>query len=125
MALDNRTCFTVNLRDALACRRCGKRPARKAGYHRGFEYHHLRPSSQGGPDEVENLLLLCHGCHTRVHQGKVDLPAGLDLAPPAAFPCDHCGILLDPAAVEMNCGWYRCDRCGEKTHLFDHHHLGG
>jgi hypothetical protein len=27
---------------------------------------------------------------------------------------------LNIETVEMNCGWYRCDECHDKTHLWTH-----
>ena len=29
--------------------------------------HHIRPRSQGGPTDMDNLMLLCWGCHDKVH----------------------------------------------------------
>ena len=120
MALSNRTCFLVNLRDKLRCRSCGRVPLHKKGYHSGFGYHHVRFQSHGGNDEPHNVALLCERCHTKLHQNKLDLPALGDLSPPAAIECRHCGAHLNSETVEMNCGWYECDRCRTRTHLFDH-----
>jgi hypothetical protein len=120
MALSNRTCFQVNLRDGLKCRLCGRAPQSQQNYHRGFEYHHVKPQSEGGPDEADNVVLLCHDCHLRHHRNHIVLPPLGDLTPPAEFACKRCGTLLSPHAVEMNCGWYRCGHCGETTHLFSH-----
>ena len=119
MPLSNRVCFQVNLRDGLKCRICGCAPQSLETYHRGFEYHHVKPQSEGGADEADNIILLCHDCHTRHHQKCLVPPLG-DLAPSATFHCAHCNALLDAATVEVNCGWYRCAHCGQKTHLFAH-----
>lgn len=119
MPLSNRVCFLVNLRDGLSCQRCGKPPQAQVDYHRGFEYHHRLPRSQGGPDEVENIVLLCHDCHERGHQSGFSLDL-LDLTPVLSFPCHHCRESLDSQTVEMNCGWYRCDFCQCQTHLYAH-----
>lgn len=35
--------------------------------HRGEHVHHVILRSQGGPDEVWNLLLVCHVVHTHAH----------------------------------------------------------
>lgn len=32
------------------------------------QVHHIVPVSSGGKDDVENLILLCASCHTKVHQ---------------------------------------------------------
>lgn len=36
-----------------------------------FEYHHIKPHSEGGEPEEENLILLCRNCHAKVHHGKI------------------------------------------------------
>jgi hypothetical protein len=120
MPLLNRVCFQVNLRDGLRCRVCGRAPQSPETYHRGFEYHHVTPQSAGGADETLNVILLCHDCHTRHHQKRLPLPLLGALTPPETIRCVHCNTLLDIAAVEMNCGWYRCAQCGHRTHLFTH-----
>ncbi|HEY0009661.1 MAG TPA: HNH endonuclease signature motif containing protein [Tepidisphaeraceae bacterium] len=118
MAIDNRNCFLVNLRDQLRCRACGAKPEARETYHRGFQYHHVRHRSEGGPDVAENLVLLCGACHDDHHRGKIlqfdDRPLPIDV------PCRRCGEAFDPKTVAMNCGWYACARCGQRTHLFDH-----
>ncbi|MGO1181738.1 MAG: HNH endonuclease signature motif containing protein [Micrococcaceae bacterium] len=32
--------------------------------------HHIRHWAEGGPTDLDNLVLLCPGCHRLVHQGK-------------------------------------------------------
>jgi hypothetical protein len=120
MPLSNRTCFQVNLRDGLICRLCGRAPQTQQNYHRGFEYHHVMPQSEGGPDVADNLILLCHDCHLRHHGNKLLLPPPGDLTVPEQFACKRCNATLSTDTVEMNCGWYRCGNCGETTHLFGH-----
>lgn len=34
----------------------------------GLQVHHIIPVSNGGSDDYENLILLCHDCHKNVHQ---------------------------------------------------------
>ena len=119
MPLDNRTCFRVNLRDGLRCRSCARGPEHKATYHRGFGYHHVTPRSDGGPDAVENLVLLCQACHDEHHAGRRPLGFGGQESP-GAFACHACDDRLLPEAVPMNCGWYHCPRCNTRVHLFDH-----
>ena len=43
-----------------ACRGCGE-------HYAVCQAHHIRPRSQGGPTDIDNLMLLCWGCHDKVH----------------------------------------------------------
>lgn len=55
-------------RDNYTCRYCkGKRKDSK------LEVHHVIFRSQGGSDEEENLITLCHACHKELHDGKIKL----------------------------------------------------
>ena len=36
-------------------------------HHAVCQAHHIRPRSQGGPTDIDNLMLLCWGCHQKVH----------------------------------------------------------
>ena len=38
-----------------------------------LEVHHIVFRSNGGSDEAENLITLCHDCHKKLHDGKVKL----------------------------------------------------
>lgn len=51
----------IRARDGNKCRWCGKQ---------GFEVHHIHYRSEGGANEVSNLILLCAGCHGRAHSSK-------------------------------------------------------
>lgn len=42
-----------------------------------LEVHHLVFRSQGGSDKPSNLITLCKKCHTKLHDGKLDLPKNL------------------------------------------------
>jgi hypothetical protein len=47
--------------------------------------HHIRPRSQGGPTDIDNLMLLCWRCHDKVHHhGWRVVPSGdlHTIAPP-------------------------------------------
>ena len=48
--------------------------------------HHIRPVSQGGPTNIDNMMLLCWACHQKVHHhGWLVVPDGRGLftiAPP-------------------------------------------
>lgn len=55
-------------RDGYTCQCCkGKRKDSK------LEVHHIVFRSQGGSDEEENLITLCHTCHKELHDGKIKL----------------------------------------------------
>ena len=36
-----------------------------------LQIHHILPVSNGGQDEIENLVSLCHSCHVNVHRKGV------------------------------------------------------
>lgn len=44
----------------MACENCG-------GY--GSDIHHIKYRSQGGGDNIANLMCLCRECHYQVHFG--------------------------------------------------------
>ena len=55
-------------RDDYTCQYCkGKRKDSK------LEVHHIVFRSQGGSDNQENLITLCHTCHSLLHSGKIGL----------------------------------------------------
>ena len=55
-------------RDNYTCQYCkGKRKDSK------LEAHHIMFQSQGGSDSQENLITLCHTCHSLLHKGKISL----------------------------------------------------
>lgn len=72
---------------------------------------------------AENIVLLCKVCHRLADSGALPLEPD-SLALPGERNCAACGAAFDPRTVEMNCGWYRCDACGEQCHLFDHFGYG-
>jgi 5-methylcytosine-specific restriction endonuclease McrA len=51
--------------DGRRCRLCGEREDRAV-----LHAHHVVYRSEGGPDELENLLTLCVLCHDIVHSNK-------------------------------------------------------
>ena len=53
-------------RDNYTCQCCGKKHVR-------LEVHHIIFRSQGGSDELDNLLTLCEKCHKALHDGKIVL----------------------------------------------------
>ena len=56
-------------RDHYRCRICDKSVI--AG---GIDPHHIIHLSQGGSDEIDNLILLCRVCHIKVHTGQMECP---------------------------------------------------
>lgn len=55
-------------RDGYKCQICkGKHKDSK------LEIHHIVFRSQGGSDESENLITLCHTCHSALHKGSIQI----------------------------------------------------
>jgi 5-methylcytosine-specific restriction endonuclease McrA len=50
-------------RDGHQCRMCG----RSEGL---ADVHHIIKRSQGGTDDMDNLILLCRNCHNKQHPEK-------------------------------------------------------
>jgi len=64
---ENTKAMVLN-RDGYTCQCCkGKRKDSK------LEVHHIIFRSQGGSDEADNLITLCHTCHKDLHNGKINL----------------------------------------------------
>ena len=57
------------LRDKV-CKICGKPPKPN----RNLDVHHLISRRDGGSNDLNNLVGLHHGCHMKLHAGKVSLP---------------------------------------------------
>lgn len=58
----------VLARDGYTCQHChGKSGDRRK------EVHHVKWRSQGGSDDVSNLITLCKTCHDAVHRGEIEL----------------------------------------------------
>ena len=55
-------------RDNYTCQYCG-------GKHKDsrLNVHHIQFRSNGGSDSQENLITLCHTCHSLLHSGKISL----------------------------------------------------
>ncbi|EMA31432.1 HNH endonuclease [Halobiforma nitratireducens] len=89
-------------RDGYACTRCGADD-------RTLQAHHVVPRSQGGPDDLENLLTLCRPCHGVIHQSNSSFDDVRDEA--SLFP--------DPEAPEPVARMREptdgyCSRCGSE-----------
>ena len=50
-------------RDGHKCRMCGKSEGLA-------DVHHIIKRSQGGGDDMDNLILLCRECHNKQHPEK-------------------------------------------------------
>ena len=59
----------VRNRDSYKCRLCKKNVATVPN-----EVHHIVWSSKGGADSPDNLILLCKGCHEKIHKGNTKCP---------------------------------------------------
>jgi len=54
------------LRDDFRCQQCRVKNTR-------LEAHHIKLTSEGGKDTINNLITLCSECHSKVHSGKIHL----------------------------------------------------
>ena len=57
-------------RDNYHCRHCNNT--------NGLHPHHIVYRSAGGPDELDNLIILCWICHRAVHDGFLKIRAMLE-----------------------------------------------
>ena len=62
-------------RDNFTCQDCGEFHAMKNSHgiyiptsDGELEIHHIKPVAEGGGDEPENLITLCHSCHLKRHE---------------------------------------------------------
>ena len=53
-------------RDKYTCQVCKAKNTR-------LEVHHIKYRSQGGTDDLDNLITLCEECHKKVHAGKITI----------------------------------------------------
>ncbi len=65
MALNPKIAKQVYVRDGWKCRHCK--------WTAGLHPHHIIFKSQGGKDELSNLITLCFACHRGVHDGNLKL----------------------------------------------------
>ncbi len=54
------------LRDDFRCQQCHIKNTR-------LEAHHIKLTSEGGKNTINNLITLCSECHNKVHSGKIRL----------------------------------------------------
>ena len=60
------TRHAVLARDNYKCQCCGKKNC-------GLQVHHIKFRSNGGSDDLENLITLCEDCHKAVHACKIEI----------------------------------------------------
>lgn len=69
-------------RDGEQCRFCGKKVNFNDGKSdAGGTYDHLTPTSQGGQNTADNLVVACRTCNTK-KGGRTPTEAGMELLPP-------------------------------------------
>lgn len=54
--------FKYGEQDFIPCEHCGGR---------AVDIHHIKLRSQGGRDEIKNLMALCRKCHEMAHNGEL------------------------------------------------------
>ena len=59
----------IRFRDGFKCRHCH----RKGGPNVRLEVHHIIRRCDGGTDRPNNLVTLCHECHSALHRGEFTL----------------------------------------------------
>ena len=52
-------------RDLETCQACGSKEK--------VQGHHILDHQYSGAAAVDNIISLCHKCHTNVHKGKMDI----------------------------------------------------
>lgn len=62
-----RIAYEINERDNRTCQKCGYFEESSIGYRYLLEVHHIIPIAIGGSNLPENLITLCHNCHTKSH----------------------------------------------------------
>lgn len=54
--------FGYGEQDIILCENCSKK---------AVDIHHIKFKSQGGKDEIKNLIALCRDCHNKAHSEPV------------------------------------------------------
>lgn len=81
------------------CERCG------TGITDGFECHHRKLRSQGGRDDVTNLVALCpgpQGCHSWAHQNPAEAKAAGWIVRSGSDPANVAVVLHDGRTVRLD-----------------------
>jgi len=53
--------FDYTIADFIPCEVCASD---------SVDIHHIKFKSQGGKDEIDNLIALCRNCHNKAHNSK-------------------------------------------------------
>lgn len=62
--------FGYGEQDYIKCEVCASR---------AVDIHHIKYRSQGGGDNIENIMALCRTCHDKAHSGKAIQPYFQDI----------------------------------------------
>jgi len=58
-------------RDRYCCQECNTEIGEHDNPHvADAEVHHIKPKSEGGADEIDNLIALCSSCHNEKHSNS-------------------------------------------------------
>jgi 5-methylcytosine-specific restriction endonuclease McrA len=60
--VDTETKAEILKRDSTECKICSFRDEQR------LQIHHIVPVSNGGSDDYDNLITLCHKCHVLIHK---------------------------------------------------------
>ena len=108
-------------RDGYKCQICkGKHKDSK------LEVHHIVYRSQGGSDEAENLITLCHTCHSALHKDRIKVnlvgKAKGQLKYATQMNNIRCQLLkIYPNAIETFGSVTKANRVALKDIVKDHH----
>ncbi len=78
--LDENLRIAALMRDDYQCQQCRKKKTCYAEIsltHNPLQVHHIISREAGGKDTITNLITLCHSCHEKVHQGKIEIRGGV------------------------------------------------
>jgi hypothetical protein len=89
-------------RDGYKCVICGKAP-------KNLECHHISPYWQSKDNSLNNLEMLCHSCHKKIHKILQQLRPVKEIR--KMYHCPVCNKTLALATVGAGCNRFFCKRC--------------